>query len=138
MPVLGDPDKPLVCGSVVWYEKNPVTNAEGAIRQFFRLVLPVLMMVTKALAKFPAWTERLAGRIDATRGLGPVGATGARRPILFPSYSVNQMALSEPTAIPLGKLAGVVTGNSLIAPAVVIRPMLLPSPSVNQSAPSGP
>jgi len=43
--------------------------------------------------------------------------------------------------MPLGKLVDVAdenTGNSVIAPEVVIRPILLAPDSANQSAPSGP
>src|SRR5207244_7692374 len=45
---------------------------------------------------------------------------------------------SGPAVIPKGSLAAVGMGNSVTAPAVVIRPILLPSSSVNQRAPSGP
>ena len=40
--------------------------------------------------------------------------------------------------MPAGRLSGVETGNSVVAPVVVIRPIRLPDASVNQSAPSGP
>ena len=40
--------------------------------------------------------------------------------------------------MPSGPAPGVVSGNSVIAPAVVMRPILLPAFSQNHSAPSGP
>jgi hypothetical protein len=51
---------------------------------------------------------------------------------------VNHKAPSGPAVIPNGRLAGVVTGYSVITPAVLIRPILLLSVSVNHMAPSGP
>src|SRR5512133_940452 len=59
---------------------------------------------------------------------------GVIMPILLPSYSVNQMLPEGSTAIPVGVLPEVGTGNSVISPDVVFRrPILLPARSVNQT-----
>src|SRR5215813_8410574 len=58
------------------------------------------------------------------------------RPILLPSYSVNQRLPSGPAVIPLSWLASVRTSNSVSVPLGVIYPILLPA--VNQRLPSGP
>src|SRR5258708_17074531 len=52
--------------------------------------------------------------------------------------SVNHNAPSGPVVMPVGPLPAFGSGNSVIAPAVVMRPILLAKVSVNQSAPSGP
>src|SRR6266567_2576398 len=54
-----------------------------------------------------------------------------------PSDSVNHIRPSGPAVMSKGKVLPA-TGNSVIAPAVVIRPILLALNSVNHSAPSGP
>ena len=56
----------------------------------------------------------------------------------LPDPSVNQSAPSDPVVMPVGRLLAANMGNSVKAPAVVMRPMLLPFNSVNQRAPSGP
>src|SRR6188474_1124408 len=56
----------------------------------------------------------------------------------FAPNSVNHSAPSGPAVISWGALGLVGIGNSVMAPAVVIRPILCPFSSVNQSAPSGP
>src|SRR6266542_2589633 len=48
------------------------------------------------------------------------------------------MAPSGPAPMSAGPLSTVGMGNSVMAPAVVIRPILLPPNSANQTAPSGP
>ena len=72
----------------------------------------------------------------------PVLASGARgsviRPILLALYSVNQIVLPEPAAMPYGVDAKVGGRYSVMAPAVVIRPIRWPVYSVNHSAPSAP
>ena len=60
------------------------------------------------------------------------------RPIASATFSVNHRAPSGPLVMPRGSACGVGTGNSLIAPAVVMRPILSASRSVNHMAPSGP
>src|SRR5712691_749102 len=59
-------------------------------------------------------------------------------PILLAENSVNQRLPSGPGAMLSGLLLEVVTKNSVITPAVVMRPILLASYSVNQRLPSGP
>src|SRR5258707_13050011 len=51
---------------------------------------------------------------------------------------VNHNAPSGPVVMPVGPLPAFGTGNSVTAPAVVMRPILLAKESGNQSAPSGP
>src|SRR5579864_247234 len=62
------------------------------------------------------------------------------RPILEveKKLSANHRAPSGPFVIPTGLELGVGSGNSVIAPVVVMRPILLPLFSVNHRAPSGP
>ena len=60
------------------------------------------------------------------------------RPIWSAATSVNQSAPSGPAAMPRGRLPAVGTGNSVTAPAGVIRPIALPDSSANHRAPSGP
>src|SRR5579864_875215 len=60
------------------------------------------------------------------------------RPILSAADSQNQMLLSAPDAMPLGRLAGVGTRNSLSVPSGLNRPTRLPAGSVNQRLPSPP
>ena len=60
------------------------------------------------------------------------------RPILFVEYSVTQRLPSEPEAMKWGVELARSRGNSVTAPAVVMRPTLLAWLSVNQRAPSGP
>src|SRR5581483_7845870 len=57
--------------------------------------------------------------------------------MLWAPCSVYQSAPSGPLTMPLGWLYWV-TGNSVIAPAVVMRPIFPSYPSVNHKAPSGP
>ena len=59
------------------------------------------------------------------------------RPIRLPVSSVNQRFPSGPLVIPNGPL-GAGSGNSVIAPAVVMRPIWFASNSVNQRLASGP
>src|SRR5712691_681108 len=59
-------------------------------------------------------------------------------PILLAENSVNQRLPSGPGAMLSGLLLEVVTKNSVITPAVVMRPIRLASYSVNQRLPSGP
>jgi hypothetical protein len=47
------------------------------------------------------------------------------RPILLAAASVNHRLPSGPATMRAGKLAGVGTTNSVIAPAVLIRPIWL-------------
>src|SRR5438552_17107004 len=63
---------------------------------------------------------------------------GVMRPILLPSFSVNQRLPSGPRAMFEGQLLAVGTGNSLMVPLSVMRPILLPEASVNHIALSGP
>ena len=61
-------------------------------------------------------------------GGGAMFRPAAIRPIWLPWYSVNQSALSGPSAIVSGSLPGVGTVNSVMLPPVVIRPILLAPP----------
>src|SRR5207249_2283253 len=63
----------------------------------------------------------------------PIWWTSIKKPT-----SVNQRLPSGPTVMIVGKLLAVGTGNSVIAPAVVMRPIWLPRRSLNQRLPSGP
>src|SRR5215470_12323358 len=69
--------------------------------------------------------------------------TGLIRPILLAPFSVNHRLPSGPAVMPAGLLASVGMGNSVIAPAGVIRPMWLTPfvsapDSTNQRLLSGP
>src|ERR1022692_1578602 len=56
----------------------------------------------------------------------------------LPPCSVNQSAPPGPLTMSQGSRPGVGSGNSVMAPLVVMRPILFPRVSVNQRAPSGP
>src|SRR5262245_3028259 len=93
-----------------------------------------LMTVAKAVAAAPTVTERLAGRFDDTSAAGISGVV--MRPILSAPAAANHIALSGPRAMPVRSRFAPGTGNSVIAPLIVMRP-IWPAPiSVNQSAPS--
>src|SRR5258706_2563614 len=68
------------------------------------------------------------------------GDPHVRRPILFPTLSVNQIedVPLGPATIPVGLLCGGNLLNSVIFPSREIRPILLALASVNQRLPSGP
>src|SRR5947209_309249 len=59
------------------------------------------------------------------------------RPIDLVPKSVNNRLPSVPAVIRYGNVPEALTGNSVIAPALVARP-ILPIDSVNHSLPSGP
>src|SRR5262245_18117122 len=111
--VLGVPVTAFVRESVVW--KTTGTPAVGRIPQKFAGPGPLLMMVAKAVAGVPTWTERLEGSTAAKRET-PVGTVGTViRPIL-PTNSVNHRAPSGPAVIPPTLLAGAGMANSVMAP----------------------
>ena len=74
------------------------------------------MIVAKAVAVLPIWTERLDGSTAATSELAfPV----VMRPILLPPW-VNQSAPSGSAATP--KVPSIETGYAVNEPDVVISP----------------
>src|SRR5579863_5947839 len=88
-----------------------------------------------------------SGPATIAPGLPPDGTgnsvmvpVGVMRPILRPSFSVNQTLPSGPFAIPHALLIGVGMAHSVNVPVGVTCPILLPVPfcSVNQRLPSGP
>src|SRR5438128_12619752 len=86
----------------------------------------------------PLKSARRDGETQASGSGGGGGGFKIRRPILLAEYSVNHRLPSGPAAMPTGKPPTVGTGNSVIAPEVVIRPILLAKGSVNHNAPSEP
>src|SRR5882724_1914308 len=88
-----------------------------------------------------------SGAATIAPGLPPDGTVNSvmvpapvMRPILRPSFSVNQTLPSRPSTMPHALLLAVGMGHSVNMPVGVTRPILLPPPfcSVNQRLPSGP
>src|SRR5262249_14096133 len=63
--------------------------------------------------------------------------SGAMRPILLATFSVNQRSPSGATVTPRKEAFGVFTGHSLIRPCKSMRPSALALVSTNQMLPSG-
>ena len=61
------PASALVEGFVVWKEKLTEAVVERRMVQSIAGMVPVLIMVTNAVAAVPTWTERLLGKTAATR-----------------------------------------------------------------------
>ncbi len=78
------------------------TEVTGTIAQPLKAEEPLLMIVAKAVAVLPTWTERLDGNTAATSGPVPPVAPSDKRPIALAALSVNQIAPSGPTVICFG------------------------------------
>src|SRR5712691_622648 len=72
--VLVEPITALVVGSVVRKTKVAGTVVSGAMVQPVAVLEPVLIIVAKAVAGVPTWTERLLGSTAATSAWAPVVA----------------------------------------------------------------